>query len=200
MTVDEIHNSTETQGAAPYKRTIAIALDSSKFSEYAFNWALEHYLRQDDYVLLLNVQHHKNAPLGINSGLDAPLAPAEPIVHPASAKDESHALLTKYAKILASKEYAYKAVSIHPSYVSTKESIVREVAQLNATALIVGSRGADALSRGFIGSVSDYCAHHCHCPVVIAKPSEEEAKTMKAIDESVFQSFTLLPSNTSKIV
>jgi nucleotide-binding universal stress UspA family protein len=35
--------------------------------------------------------------------------------------------------------------------------------------LIIGSRGMGAFKRTFLGSVSDYCVHHCHCPVIIPK-------------------------------
>ncbi|KAJ3058968.1 hypothetical protein HDU99_006568 [Rhizoclosmatium hyalinum] len=192
MTADEI----QAQGSAPYKRTIAIAIDASKFSDYAFHWALEHYLRKDDYVLLLNVQHHTTRPIGINSGLDAPTDTAVS----SSPQKESHDLLTKYAKLLAENEYAYKAVCIDPGFLSPKESIVREVATLKATALIVGSRDQDVLSRGFLGSVSDYCAHHCHCPVLIAKPSEEEAVKMKAHDEAYIQTFKFPPASAVMIL
>ncbi|ORY35230.1 adenine nucleotide alpha hydrolases-like protein [Rhizoclosmatium globosum] len=188
MTADEIHNATEIQGAAPYKRTIAIALDSSKFSEYAFYWALEHYLRQDDYVLLLNVQHSSG-----NAVIDPPLGHSESTE--TTPKQESYTLLSHYAKILSEAKYAYKEVSIHPERVSVKESIVRAVHELHATALIVGSRGADAFTRGFLGSVSDYCAHHAHCPVLIAKPDEEEAKkwNQKSVDVSAYAQAFKLP-------
>ncbi|ORY35229.1 adenine nucleotide alpha hydrolases-like protein [Rhizoclosmatium globosum] len=180
MTADEI----QVQGSAPYKRTIAIAIDASKFSDYAFHWALEHYLRKT------------TTPMGINSGLDAPTDTAVS----SSPQKESHDLLTKYAKLLAEREYAYKAVCIDPGFLSPKESIVREVATLNATALIVGSRDQDVLSRGFLGSVSDYCAHHCHCPVLIAKPSEEEAVKMKAHDEAYIRTFKFPPASAVMIL
>eukprot|EP01018_Ginkgo_biloba_P027245 Gb_20329 [translate_table: standard] len=35
--------------------------------------------------------------------------------------------------------------------------------------LVVGSHGHGALRRAVIGSVSDYCAHHAKCPVLIVK-------------------------------
>lgn len=35
--------------------------------------------------------------------------------------------------------------------------------------LVVGSRQLNALKRAFAGSTSDYCLHHCDCPVLVIK-------------------------------
>ncbi|KAF3556416.1 hypothetical protein F2Q69_00010234 [Brassica cretica] len=35
--------------------------------------------------------------------------------------------------------------------------------------LVVGSHGYGAIKRAVLGSVSDYCAHHAHCSVMIVK-------------------------------
>ncbi|KAL0391115.1 UNVERIFIED_CONTAM: hypothetical protein Scaly_0468600 [Sesamum calycinum] len=39
----------------------------------------------------------------------------------------------------------------------------------HASVLVVGSHGYGALKRAVLGSVSDYCAHHAHCSVMIVK-------------------------------
>ncbi|KAI3979324.1 hypothetical protein MKX01_020532 [Papaver californicum] len=38
-----------------------------------------------------------------------------------------------------------------------------------ATILVVGSHGYGAVKRAILGSVSDYCAHHAQCNVMIVK-------------------------------
>jgi Universal stress protein family len=35
--------------------------------------------------------------------------------------------------------------------------------------LILGSRGLGPVKHAFVGSVSDYCIHHAHCPVFVVK-------------------------------
>ncbi|KAG2621316.1 hypothetical protein PVAP13_3NG248200 [Panicum virgatum] len=39
----------------------------------------------------------------------------------------------------------------------------------HAEMLVVGSHGYGAIKRAVLGSVSDYCAHHAHCTVMIVK-------------------------------
>lgn len=51
----------------------------------------------------------------------------------------------------------------------TRDELVDYVESVNADMLILGSRDLSTLKRTFIGSTSDYCVHHCHCPVLIVK-------------------------------
>ncbi|TYH33676.1 hypothetical protein ES332_D13G075400v1 [Gossypium tomentosum] len=68
-----------------------------------------------------------------------------------------------------------------------KERLCLEVERLGLSAVIMGSRGFGAArrtSKGRLGSVSDYCVHHCIYPVVVVRyPNEEEAKKKKITGE-----------------
>lgn len=50
-----------------------------------------------------------------------------------------------------------------------RDEIVDYVESVKADLLVIGSRDLSTLKRTFIGSTSDYCVHHCHCPVLIVK-------------------------------
>lgn len=41
--------------------------------------------------------------------------------------------------------------------------------KMKVNLLVVGSRGHGAIRRAVMGSVSNYCAHHAKCPVLIVK-------------------------------
>lgn len=41
-----------------HKRTIVIALDASKSSRYAFEWAVQNILRKDDLTILIHVREY----------------------------------------------------------------------------------------------------------------------------------------------
>ncbi|KAF2292124.1 hypothetical protein GH714_013307 [Hevea brasiliensis] len=62
-----------------------------------------------------------------------------------------------------------------------KERLCLEVERLGLSAVIMGSRGFGAArrnSKGRLGSVSDYCVHHCICPVVVVRyPDDKEGES-----------------------
>lgn len=58
-----------------------------------------------------------------------------------------------------------------------KERLCLEVERLGLSAVIMGSRGFGASKRaakGRLGSVSDYCVHHCVCPVVVVRYPDDK--------------------------
>lgn len=59
-----------------------------------------------------------------------------------------------------------------------KERLCLEVERLGLSAVIMGSRGFGASrksAKGRLGSVSDYCVHHCVCPVIVVRyPNEKD--------------------------
>lgn len=58
-----------------------------------------------------------------------------------------------------------------------KERLCLEVERLGLSAVIMGSRGFGAsrrTSKGRLGSVSDYCVHHCVCPVVVVRFGDDK--------------------------
>jgi nucleotide-binding universal stress UspA family protein len=50
-------------------------------------------------------------------------------------------------------------------------ALCRLAAEVDAAALIVGSRGRGGLRRALMGSVSDYVVRHAACPVVVSRES-----------------------------
>ncbi|KAJ0624431.1 putative universal stress protein A family [Helianthus annuus] len=51
-----------------------------------------------------------------------------------------------------------------------KEMICQAVEEMHFDLLVVGSRGLGAIKRALLGSISDFCAHHSRCPILIVKP------------------------------
>ncbi|CAJ2652171.1 unnamed protein product [Trifolium pratense] len=60
-------------------------------------------------------------------------------------------------------------VSTHVVIGDPKEKICETVQDLHADVLVIGSRAFGPIKRMFLGSVSNYCAHHAQCPVIIIK-------------------------------
>ncbi|KAG2305561.1 hypothetical protein Bca4012_059623 [Brassica carinata] len=58
--------------------------------------------------------------------------------------------------------------------------MLEAVERHHASVLVLGSHGYGAVKRVFLGSVSDYLAHHAHCSVMIVKkPKTKHASNDK---------------------
>ncbi|XP_059278157.1 universal stress protein A-like protein [Lycium ferocissimum] len=57
-----------------------------------------------------------------------------------------------------------------------KNMLCEATEKMNIDLLAVASRGLGQIKRAFLGSVSDYCARHAKCPVLIVKPTKESPK------------------------
>uniref|UniRef100_A0A2P2JPE6 Uncharacterized protein MANES_12G086000 n=1 Tax=Rhizophora mucronata TaxID=61149 RepID=A0A2P2JPE6_RHIMU len=176
--------STPTSGA---QRRIAIAVDLSDESAYAVNWAVQNYLRPGDAVILLHVRPTSvlyGADWGAirlqinNARTNAPLDEKDLLDHQQQQQleDDFDIFTTAKANSLAQPlveagiPFKIHIVKDH----DMKERLCLEVERLGLSAVIMGSRGFGAAgtrrnSMGRLGSVSDYCVHHCICPVVVVR-------------------------------
>ncbi|KAL5198486.1 hypothetical protein ABZP36_001998 [Zizania latifolia] len=179
---------TAAAAAAPLgssHRRIAIAVDLSDESAYAVRWAVANYLRPGDAVILLHVRP-TSVLYGADWGSVDLSLPANPNPsEPPSAEDDAEAAARKMeddfdaftaskaddlAKPLKDAGIPYKIHIVKDH--DMKERLCLEVERLGLSAVIMGSKGFGAArrtSKGRLGSVSDYCVHHCVCPVVVVR-------------------------------
>uniref|UniRef100_A0A0D9X058 UspA domain-containing protein n=1 Tax=Leersia perrieri TaxID=77586 RepID=A0A0D9X058_9ORYZ len=184
---------TAAAAAAPVgssHRRIAIAVDLSDESAYTVRWAVANYLRPGDAVILLHVRS-TSVLYGADWGsvdLSLPANPS-PGGEPPSAEDDAEAAARRMeddldaftaskaddlAKPLKDGGIPYKIHIVKDH--DMKERLCLEVERLGLSAVIMGSKGFGAsrrTSKGRLGSVSDYCVHHCVCPVVVVRFPED---------------------------
>ncbi|WVZ66293.1 hypothetical protein U9M48_015536 [Paspalum notatum var. saurae] len=162
-------------------RRIAIAVDLSDESAHAISWAVANYLRPGDAVILLHVRPTSvlyGADWGaVDVSLPNPNGAGTDEDSEAAARrieDDFDAFAASKADNLASPlkgagiPYKIHIVKDH----DMKERLCLEVERLGLSAVIMGSKGFGAArrtSKGRLGSVSDYCVHHCVCPVVVVR-------------------------------
>lgn len=160
------------------QRRIAIAVDLSDESAYAVKWAVQNYLRPGDAVILLHVR-----PTSVLYGADWGAIDLSVDTTDENSQqkleDDFDNFTTSKANDLAQPlveaniPFKIHIVKDH----DMKERLCLEVERLGLSAVIMGSRGFGASrrsSKGRLGSVSDYCVHHCVCPVVVVRFPDEK--------------------------
>ena len=136
---------------------IVVGVDGSEDGERALRWALETAQRRDLSILLVH-------------GLDVGLSAADPygggyVLE--QLQDAGRLALEAASKMCAEAgiECESKLEMGSPGYLLVEES-------RGAAMLVIGSRGHGGFVGLLLGSVSNACVHHAHCPVVVVPPPE----------------------------
>ncbi|XP_057508051.1 universal stress protein PHOS32-like [Actinidia eriantha] len=184
---------TQTAGA---QRRIAIAVDLSDESAFTVKWAVQNYLRRGDAVILLHIR-----PTSVLYGADWGAVEVSASSEESQQKledDFDNFTTTKasdLAQPLVEAQIPFK-IHIVKDY-DMKERLCLEVERLGLSAVIMGSRGFGASKRsgkGRLGSVSDYCVHHCICPVVVVRfPDEKDDRSSGMEAASAGEAVELYP-------
>lgn len=191
--------STPTAGA---QRKIGIAVDLSDESAYAVRWAVQNYLRSGDAVVLLHVR-----PTSVLYGADWGAIDLSPQWDPENEESQrkleddfdvfTNAKANDIAQPLVEADIPFKIHIVKDH--DMKERLCLEVERLGLSTLIVGSRGFGAAAKrsnkGRLGSVSDYCVHHCVCPVVVVRFSDEKDEE----DEKPGENGANVPADSDKL-
>uniref|UniRef100_A0A7N0UJL1 UspA domain-containing protein n=1 Tax=Kalanchoe fedtschenkoi TaxID=63787 RepID=A0A7N0UJL1_KALFE len=174
-------SGTPTSGA---QRKIGIAVDLSDESAFAVKWAVQNYLRPGDAVILIHVR-----PTSVLYGADWGSVDHAAAKEGEDGEDEEGkkkkmesdfdaftvAKANDLAQPLVEEQIPFKIHIVKDH--DMKERLCLEVERLGLSTLITGSRGFGATRRnseGRLGSVSDYCVHHCVCPVVVVRVADEK--------------------------
>lgn len=163
----------------PIHRRIAIAVDLSDESASAVKWAVSNYFRPGDAVVLLHVR-----PTSVLYGADwgSTDLSDDPSYNQKLEVEFDNFTTTKAQDLAqplveAGMQFKIHIVKDH----DMKERLCLEVERMGCDAVIMGSKGVGATRSGGsgsngkgdkLGSVSDYCVHHCLCPVVIVRNGE----------------------------
>ncbi|CAI8602311.1 unnamed protein product [Vicia faba] len=181
----------ESGGGAEMKRMkmkVMVAIDDSDGSLYALKWALENLFSvmtsmEDDatssenegMVFLVHVEPtFQNYVHAIGPG-GAAFYPAFVVVDSVKKAQQEKSVVILSRALQMCKDKLVKAESVILNG-DPREMICQAAEQMQVDLLIMGSRGLGTLKRAFLGSVSDYCAHHAKAPILIVKPQEEQHK------------------------
>lgn len=142
---------------------IVVGIDSSQDALSALRWAVAECRLRGTTLRAVHAWEVPLLPASQDPYLAGPSYDISPI-DPAELRRLGSARLAETVSQVESDgvEIEQLVVEGHPAEVLIGSA---EDAEL----LVVGSRGLGGLSRLVLGSVSQACAHHAHCPVVIVR-------------------------------
>ncbi|OMO51900.1 Universal stress protein A [Corchorus capsularis] len=178
---------------------VMVAIDDSDESFYALQWVLDNPFSRlmtappppaaaaaaghDSGSGLLTLVHVQQPfqPYGFPAASSAGVSvfyPTSTVVYSVRKSQEeiSAALLSRALNMCRDKMIKAETLILEGD---PKDKICEISEEMNVDLLVVGSRGLGKIKRAFLGSVSDYCAHHANCPTLIVKPPPKEASSNK---------------------
>ncbi|KAL5561470.1 hypothetical protein UlMin_031217 [Ulmus minor] len=154
--------------ATTEKPVMLVAVDDSEHSMYALEWTIDHFfaaLASNPPFKLVAI-HAKPTPTSA-VGLAGPgAAEVLPLVD-SDLKRIAARIIEKVREVCARKSINDVLVEVIEG--DARNVLCEAVEKHHASVLVVGSHGYGAIKRAVLGSVSDYCAHHAHCSVMIVK-------------------------------
>ncbi|OWM77962.1 universal stress protein PHOS34-like [Punica granatum] len=150
------------------KPVMLVGVDDSEHSVYALKWTLDNFFvpfsSNHPYKLIIV---HARPTVTMAVGFAGPgVAEALPYVE-ADLKRQVTKVLDKMKEICSKKSVQDVVVEVHEG--DGRNVLCDAVDKHHASILVVGSHGYGTIKRAVLGSVSDYCAHHAHCSVMIVK-------------------------------
>ncbi|KAL6559095.1 hypothetical protein OROHE_006464 [Orobanche hederae] len=167
---------------------VLVAIDESDESFYALRWALDQLFSRYYPVSAAGgveetqqEQEHNSITLVNVQPIFQPfICPAGPVVYATSpmvdsvkkAQEENAAnILSRAMHLCKQKKVKAETLVLRGD---PKDKICQAAEDLHVDLVVVGSRGFGMIKRALLGSVSNYCAHHAYCPVLVVKPPAKQ--------------------------
>ncbi|XP_019175626.1 PREDICTED: uncharacterized protein LOC109170948 isoform X2 [Ipomoea nil] len=183
---EAMHSQVPTVKETTATRTtwkVMVAIDDSGESFNALKWAIDNLLRRNypsaataadeipaAMVTLVNVQP-TFGPIIYPPGPNLELTPMMVEAVKKSQEHNASEVLSRALQICRENKVRAETLILEGD---AKDRICEAAEEMHVDLLVVGSRGLGKIKRAFLGSVSDYCAHHVHCPILIVKPPSKE--------------------------
>lgn len=147
-------------------RNIVLPVDGSEHSERAFTWYLKNLKQDGDHLNIVSVVQPPKIPPSFFS----------PVVVSDEYNEQIEGAIQKSKE--TAKFYQEKCEEAGLSCSITCESTdfgpgekICEIAKKNnASGIVMGSRGLNALRKTLLGSVSSYVVNHADVPVIVTPP------------------------------
>ncbi|XP_004240539.1 universal stress protein PHOS34 [Solanum lycopersicum] len=157
------------------KSVMVVGLEDNQHSFYALEWTLDHFFTNynSNSPFKLVILHAKPTPASV-IGLAVGPGSVEAFSAIESNLKKIAARVVEKAKEIC-KEKSVNDVVVEIVEGDARHVLCEAVEKLHASVLVVGCHGYGVIKRTVLGSVSDYCAHHAHCSVMIVKKPKTKA-------------------------
>ncbi|XP_058738866.1 universal stress protein PHOS34 [Vicia villosa] len=149
------------------KQVMVVGIDDSDYSTYALEWTLDHLVAPIPNPIFKLVLVYAKPSVSASVGFVGPGASEVLPIVDADLK-RTAVLVIERAKEICTKR-SVKDIVVETVEGDPRNVLCDAVEKHHASTLVVGSHGYGAIKRAVLGSVSDYCAHHAHCTVMIVK-------------------------------
>ncbi|XP_028771139.1 universal stress protein A-like protein [Neltuma alba] len=149
---------------------IVVAVDESQESMYALSWCLSNLISDTSNNILV-LLYVKPSP-SVYSSFDVPgnIFSSDAIgVMEKFGRDLAASVMERAEAICRNIDTGNIKMQRVIGSGDAKNVICSAVQKLKADTLVMGSHGYGFFKRALLGSVSEYCAKHAKCPVVIVK-------------------------------
>nr|XP_043608770.1 universal stress protein PHOS32-like [Erigeron canadensis] len=156
-------------------RKVGVAVDFSKCSREALQWAIDNVVRKGDHLILVNVlpegTNYDGTEIQLWEATGCPLIPLAEfrdgqVEKKYGTKPDPETL--EIVSLAATQKEV--CVLLKVFWGDAREKLCEAVDNIPLDCLIIGNRGLGKLKRAILGSVSNYVVNHSTCPVTVVKP------------------------------
>ncbi len=143
--------------------TILVGVDGSKYSEEAFETAIQIAKPFGSKLIIATV-----VATPYYFGLVQKYSPDIPV----DALEKVNLMLTKYKDLAVKagvKDVETKIFTVISNLMSVGAGLVIESEKLGCSMIVVGTRGMTGIRRTLLGSVADYVVRNAHCDVHVVR-------------------------------